>query len=221
MGAAVACNLGWSMVATDYYLRIDNDILFKNNWLNEMILCLNEDISTGIMSCACLSKSNLVQFKTKSGRKLLFHQYNEITPGGCMLISKKTFSKLGFFCEDYGTYGPEDGDYSIRCDIAGLKRYYISDLDAATHIGAEQNTLKHIQQKTHFSPMNGMLSINRLLYEFGFRNIHMHRKFIPYIENDVVTFTICKEYINKQKKQKMAAKKIFEDRKLYLDTISK
>lgn len=227
MGAAVACNLGWSLVDANFYMRLDNDILFNEcSVVEKMIHALYENPEIGIMSCVYFhEKDNFIPIQTSSNAIFLQHKYNEITAGGCVLIKKDTFSKLGYWCEDYGSYGPEDGDYSVRCDKLGLKRYYLPDLNAVTHIGTSENESDEYRyrkistQKHHFNADHGMFAVNRLLYEYGLRNLNMKRRYVPHIKSNYVTFSTSKEYIKEIQILKKAALKIFEDRKMYVEYI--
>jgi len=225
MGAAVACNFGWSLVDADFYMRLDNDILFNEcGAVEKMAHHLSENPEIGIMSCECFHGiDKYIPANTSSGTTLLRHKCDEITAGGCVLIRKDTFSKLGYWCEDYGSYGPEDADYSMRCDKLGLKRYYLPNLDAIKHIGTQENESdeykckKISMQKHHFDVSHGMLAVNRILYEYGLRNLYMERKYVPHIESNYVTFSTSNEYVKRMQILKKATLKILEDRRMYIE----
>ena len=40
--------------------------------------------------------------------------------GACYLIPKRAHEALGYWCEDYGLYGEEDHDHSVRLRLAAL-----------------------------------------------------------------------------------------------------
>jgi hypothetical protein len=56
--------------------------------------------------------------------------------GGCaMLVPQAVSDALGYWNEDYGLYGAEDGDYGLRMKCAGFPQYYYSAPDYFLDLG--------------------------------------------------------------------------------------
>ena len=84
---------------------------------------------------------------------------------GTMFITKQTRDKVGKFCEDYGTYGLWDSDYSIRCALAGLINYYL-DNELSIHKGndVEEITPYRLMKNASISKAYPIFSANVIKY---------------------------------------------------------
>lgn len=133
VGVAKAANLGWSLVPeAKYFLKLDNDIVFKReNWLGEMLEAAEKLPEFGILGYNFepvsypVSIRNGIELREKTEGNL---------GGACFLVSPKTKETIGDFCEEYGPYGEEDADYCFRATLAGLRIAYMKDEDAAFHL---------------------------------------------------------------------------------------
>ena len=57
----------------------------------------------------------------------------ETIPFGNVLITKQAIDKVGYFNLDLDPYSVNDRDYWMRCELAGLRSYYIPG--SAEHLG--------------------------------------------------------------------------------------
>jgi len=121
--------------------------------------------------------------------------------GGCVLISRKIFLEFGFWNEDYGRYGFEDNDYSLRVRLAEyLAGYPSMDCAEVEHMGFtpgfeddryEQGKKEKLQK--HYQGCD-LFVLNHLLYTEKIRSLRMERKYLPHNTGDSVTFTFNPEY---------------------------
>ncbi|MDD2707180.1 MAG: glycosyltransferase [Verrucomicrobiae bacterium] len=132
VGVARAANLGWLQEPeADYYLKFDNDIVIKKcGWLEAMVEVVEAIPEAGMVGYS---------FEQRSYPKGKLHGC-EVRPkdgtlgGACVIIPKRTWQKLGYWCEDYGLYGEEDCDYGFRAANAGLMNFYMEDEQIGTHL---------------------------------------------------------------------------------------
>jgi glycosyltransferase involved in cell wall biosynthesis len=133
VGVAKASNLAWSLVPeADYYLKLDNDIVVqKPLWLGNMVKV-----------CHLLPDAGAVayNFEPTSYPLVDLHgvlvrpKLKENLGGACIMISRQTHERLGFWCEDYGLYGEEDADYGTRIRCAALLNIYMEDEEVGVHL---------------------------------------------------------------------------------------
>lgn len=134
VGVAKAANLAWSQeTEAAYYLKLDNDIVMhRPGWLREMVAALDDVPDLGAVAYNFEPRSYPLARRNDS--RLRFKNGN--LGGACILIPRRTFERLGYWCEDYGLYGEEDFDYGERIRLAGLANAYMEDEDAGTHLPA-------------------------------------------------------------------------------------
>ncbi|MBQ7618378.1 MAG: glycosyltransferase, partial [Desulfovibrio sp.] len=125
MGIACACNIGWLAVESDFFLKMDNDVVIQNpNFIQNLLKMygLVEPFSTlGPAANRDMIPSSPKIKETPYG---LLALCPKTLPGNALLIPKIVSDVLGYFNEDYGLYGAEDGDYGVRLNFAGFKQYY-------------------------------------------------------------------------------------------------
>jgi len=133
VGVAKASNLAWSLEPqADYYLKLDNDIVVeKPLWLGNMVRVFEALPEAGAVA---------YNFEPTSYPLVSLHgiqvrpKLKENLGGACILISKRTHERLGYWCEDYGLYGEEDADYGTRIRCAGLSNIYMEDEEVGFHL---------------------------------------------------------------------------------------
>ncbi len=108
---------------TEWYVTIDNDVLFHDGWLNECIDILKVNKNFGAIG---------VSFEDKIYPlvKLNGYEFEHKTRGNlgtaCMVFHKSLHKMIGFFSTEYGNfYGLEDTNFGNRIIFAGLKLGYI------------------------------------------------------------------------------------------------
>src|SRR5262249_13793854 len=124
IGVARASNLAWQHEpqAGDYR-KLDNDIVVqKPDWLNRMVQTVD-----GVPELAALGYNfEAVSYPPESIRGCRIRPKRNANLGGaCYLISKRAHEALGYWCEDYGLYGEEDHDHSVRLRLAGFLNAYM------------------------------------------------------------------------------------------------
>jgi len=133
VGVSKASNLAWKMEPdAEYYLKLDNDIvIFKTDWLSDMIKAIDAIPQIGAIAYNFevqsypLTEFNGFRCRVKAQGNL---------GGACILIPKRTREQLGYWCEDYGLYGEEDGDYDFRIKCKGLLNVYMEDENIGFHL---------------------------------------------------------------------------------------
>lgn len=134
---------------TEWYVTIDNDVLFHDGWLTECIDILKHNKHFGAIGVSFedavypLIKANGYEFEYKVKGNL---------GTACMVFHKSLHKMLGFFSMDYGTYGLEDSTFGNRIIFAGLKLGYIKI--HGQHIGSGENDIgpyREFKTKEHDS----------------------------------------------------------------------
>lgn len=127
----------------DYYLFLNNDVIFfKKDWLKELIVPF-EDKEVGITNPILLFPNKEIQrvgSKIDSTKKLIINSVTSIPEkidnnklktekyieidmflGACFLVRKELISKAGLLDERYSPYLIEDLEYSYRAKEFGYK----------------------------------------------------------------------------------------------------
>lgn len=112
---------------SDYYVFIGNDIELPHNWLKILVQHGELIPNSGVVGIDWRGVNK--DIKILNGIEVI-HTENTF---GTMFISQKLRDNLGKFCEEYGTYGLWDSDYSIRAKLAGFENYYIKGIKSIHH----------------------------------------------------------------------------------------
>lgn len=133
VGLARATNLAWSLEPEAAYLmRVDNDIVMqRDGWLKAMVDTFEQTWQLGVLGYS-LEPVSYPLVRLENGLSLRVKNGN--VGGGCMMISRRVFDKIGYLCEEYGYYGEDDADYGARVMVTGLLNAYMPDEDAAFHL---------------------------------------------------------------------------------------
>lgn len=124
------CLLMADVLDTDWYVTIDNDVLFHEGWLNECIDILIHNKHFGAIGVSFepilypIITSNGYEFEYKSKGNL---------GTACMVFHKSLHKMIGFFNTSFDKYAHEDADWGNRIIFAGLKLGYIKT--HGVHIG--------------------------------------------------------------------------------------
>lgn len=133
VGIAKASNLAWQQESeAAYYLKHDNDIVIqKPEWLTNMVAVI--DAVPELAALGYNFEPVSYPLETLHGQGIrIKHDAN--LGGACYLIPKRAEQALGYWCEDYGLYGEEDHDHSVRLRQAGYLNAYMEDEDAGVHL---------------------------------------------------------------------------------------
>jgi glycosyltransferase involved in cell wall biosynthesis len=199
-GPAVAANYAWAALDADYYVKLDNDIyIHDGDWLHKLVRLAERNPEIAMVGYRLLDwKDENTPLRLKSGDAFISSQ---LCNGGCVLISRKTFFEFGFWNEDYGRYGFEDNDYSLRVRLADyLTGYPSMNCAEVEHMGFmpglkdephEQGKKKKLQKNYQGYDL---FVVNHLLYAEKIRSLRIERKYLPRHAGDSVTFTFNPEY---------------------------
>ena len=139
VGVAKASNLAWHQEPqAAHYLKLDNDIVIrKPGWLGKMVRTIDQASRIGVLAYNFEPTS----YPLVRVEELLVRAKPGNLGGACILIPRRTWELLGDWCEDYGLYGEEDGDYGLRVSLAGLLNVYMEDEDIGDHLPAGKAAL--------------------------------------------------------------------------------
>ncbi|MDH7578629.1 MAG: glycosyltransferase [Bacillota bacterium] len=107
--------------AGDYLAIISNDMIFVENWLEDIIGYMEENPDISSVSPAWLSGD----LDTFSERAEHYKQLHGIAQpgymGGMFVMTRECFNKVGYFDEQFEKAGWEDRDYELRLLLNGCK----------------------------------------------------------------------------------------------------
>jgi len=192
VGFAEANNQGIKVSRGKYLLLLNNDTLVTKDFLNIMILKMEEDKSVGVMQpkIFMIDKpghlDNAGSFLTWSG--FLFHNgYGEkdskefdkerkvhTAKGACMLIRAEVVEKLGLFDPDFVSYF-EESDFCSRVWLAGFSVLYYPKARIYHKVGFTSKKLDQFSVNYH-SLKNRIVS-----YLKNFGSLGLIIIFIPHI----------------------------------------
>ncbi len=161
---------------TEWYVTIDNDVLFHDGWLTECIDILKYNKHFGAIGVSFeqivypLIKSNGYEFEYKSKGNL---------GTACMVFNKSLHKMIGFFTTDFDRYAHEDADWGNRIIFAGLKLGYIKK--HGVHIGEginDQGEYREFKNQKHKENLNKYYQ-NYNLYASGQKSLY-----IPFKERE-------------------------------------
>lgn len=201
MGVAVAANMGWAALDADYYVKLDNDVVVKDpDWLVRLAGLAENNKEIAQAGYLCGAWNYEITPAVLSGGDAF-----DLCPccnGGCVLIPRRAYEKLGFWNEDYGFYGFEDLEYSERAGLAGLKCGYAPVSGAVEHMGYEPETLdaklesSKRQSVAGYSRGEKLFVLNRFLFRRQIRPLYMQRKYLPVNQGGVISFKTNPEYLS-------------------------
>jgi len=132
-GVAIAANDGWEAEDSDYYMKLDNDIVIeKPGWLTAMAELVDRVPKIGAVGYNFEPTS--YQLAAINGFTIRLKPEGGTLGGCCVMLPRRTHEKLGFWAEIFGRYGEEDGDYGTRIYHAGLINAYMSDENIGLHL---------------------------------------------------------------------------------------
>jgi O-antigen biosynthesis protein len=127
-GTAQSLNKMIKLEPADAYVFIGNDIRLPQDWLRTMVNYYKSIPDTGVMG---IDWRGLAYDKEIVNGKQILKTSRVF---GTMFVPQTAIDLVGDFCEDYGTYGLWDSDWSIRCTKAGLRIYYVDGM-RSEHMG--------------------------------------------------------------------------------------
>lgn len=161
-GTAQSLNRMIEANPSDYYAFLGNDIELPKDWLKLMVEHAEAIPDHGVIGCDWRN----LQYQTKVINDKTVWIDDKIF--GDMFISQSLRNKIGKFCEDYGTYGLWDGDYSLRATAAGRTNFYLHGLHS-THFGDDvgSNTAYRKMKNESLTKAQPIFKENVLKYSKG------------------------------------------------------
>ncbi len=147
IGPSAARNRGASEAAKEFFLFCDAHLSFEPYWIDKLII----PVLSGKTDVVCPAISSMDDSKIvgygqtlTSHLKIQWHKhkpglfYTAIIPGGCFLIKKSAFNKVGGFENGFKSWGHEDVELSIKLWLFG----YTCSCEPSVNI-------KHLFRKKH------------------------------------------------------------------------
>jgi glycosyltransferase involved in cell wall biosynthesis len=182
-GVAPAANLGWELTSADVVVRLDNDIRFTDpQRLAQMaeIVAANPGKPLGALSFDFFAREGRQGFPAilPSGHVVVRPRNGCEVYGGCVLIARDTFRKLGYWCEDFGQYGYEDSDYGIRLMLAGYAMGFPAKNEGLDHLGESETRAEYLSFKNaKFEALRQSAGEHVLAYMLNLRPLTMRRRY--------------------------------------------
>lgn len=172
MGISCACNIGWRAVDAPYYMKLDNDMAARTpDWLQRLFRLWShgQPLSTlGPTYTESDMTKNPGAIVSDDGRLGIC---TSNLMGSAIVIPQTVSDILGYWSEDYGLYGADDGDYGARMVCAGLPQYYYDassffinggKYDSSEYVGMDLD--KHKEHSRLFKDEQGGIGLFRLNY---------------------------------------------------------
>ena len=189
MGIACACNIGWEMTPAELYCKIDNDTApVRKDWIPSLLRLWRYGEPLSTLGYAA-TKEELLQnpgaITTDEG---ILGICKTNLAGTGIFIPKAVSDILGFWNEEYGLYGAEDGDYGLRMMCADFPQYYYYGPDYIRYDLDGENEARYDKyginkKEEHFSLFRdqynklGLFVINLYLYHFCIRSWKVKRRY--------------------------------------------
>jgi GT2 family glycosyltransferase len=148
-GFAGAINVGMMMAKGRTILLLNNDTLVTENWLNNLLICLNSDEGIGMVgpvtnyisgdqmiNVPYVDVAAMPQFARENNHSdpSRWRRIDRLT-GFCLLFRRELFEGIGYFDEGFEIGNFEDEDYNIRVRMLG-KSLVIADDTFIHHFGS-------------------------------------------------------------------------------------
>ncbi len=148
-GFAGAINAGLMMAKGRTIVLLNNDTLVTENWLSNMLRCLNSDDNIGMVGPITNYISGIQMVKVPYGKLSEMPEFarrnnrpdpsrwreTDLLIGFCLLLRRELFEEVGYFDEGFEIGNFEDNDYSVRVKLLG-KKLMIAQDSFIHHIGS-------------------------------------------------------------------------------------
>lgn len=161
---------------TEWYVTIDNDVLFHDGWLTECVDVLKDNKNFGAIGVSFEDvvypiikvKNHEIEFKSKGNLGT-----------ACMVFNKSLHKMIGFFSTEYKSlYGLEDTNFGNRIIFAGLKIGYVKTHGIHLGVGiADTGPYREFKTKEHDSHLEeyykdyGLYATGKKSLYIGFKDI--------------------------------------------------
>lgn len=182
LGISCAANIGWQLVETPVYMKLDNDMLpLRPDWPDTLFGIWSHGKPISTLGGA---QSDEEFYAKPGGIETPLGRLGVCTgtlAGQAMFIPREVTGFLGRWSEDYGLYGAEDGDYGVRMRTAGLPQYYYLGREFFQDTGREDidevYTARNLDRQRMFRELfvdekggTGLFRLNNYLYAMCIRS---------------------------------------------------
>ncbi|TFE27862.1 glycosyltransferase family 2 protein [Cohnella luojiensis] len=167
-GFAGAVNVGMMMAKGRTILLLNNDTLVTENWLANLLICLNSDEGIGMVgpvtnyisgeqkiNVPYVDVADMPRFARENNRSdaSRWQRIDRLT-GFCLLFRRELFEGVGFFDEGFEIGNFEDDDYNIRVRMLG-KSLVIAKDTFIHHFGSVSmkalgDRFQEVNDRNHF-----------------------------------------------------------------------
>lgn len=140
-GFAGAVNIGLMMAKGTTLLLLNNDTLVTDNWLDNMLACLNSESKIGMVGPVTNYISGDQQIDVPYSDIVDMYEFarrnNELNParwirtdrltGFCLLFRRELLEKVGYLDEGFEVGNFEDDDFNIRVRLQGYSMVIAKD----------------------------------------------------------------------------------------------
>ncbi|WP_411330992.1 glycosyltransferase [Desulfovibrio desulfuricans] len=181
MGISCACNIGWRAVDAPYYMKLDNDMaVITPHWLENLFRLWAHGAPVSTLGPTFTAQDMVKNPGTITSEDGILGICTSNLMGSAIVIPKSVSDMLGYWSEDYGLYGADDGDYGARMNCAGLPQYYYDANDFFVNGGKYDNSeyedtdlnkgKEHARLFKDESGGIGLFVLNYFLYNMCVRN---------------------------------------------------
>lgn len=180
-GVAVAANVGWRLVEAPLYMKLDNDVVIHSfQWINLVKKLMMSHRSASVWGADLNGQLCSPRFvKENLG---FYGKTSAHVSGGAIIIPQNIAEAVGYWCEDYGLYGCEDGDYGERLRKMSVDQFYFDHIPYMKHIGKDADLLKSeygLDKKREKMFFVSLWKTNCFLYAGDFRAPNVPAQFVP------------------------------------------
>lgn len=194
IGAAAARNLGAEQAKGTYFIFCDAHLKFESFWIDrmmELVLAKQADgVAPGIAS---MTEPHKIGYGQNLDQRLGItwnpnpHKPSPVAilPGGCFLVSKEVFQKVGGFDRGFRVWGFEDIEFSIKMWLFGYT-CLVQPSVKILHLFRQSHPYTVVHEHVYYNML-------RMAYShFSEHRIEASKKLILYakaseIEDDVLT----------------------------------
>ncbi|KZE54633.1 glycosyl transferase family 2 [Brevibacillus parabrevis] len=194
IGAAAARNLGVDHAQGRFLIFCDAHLAFENFWIDRMLELILTKKADGVApGIASMTEPHKIGYGQKLDQKLGVVWYPKpqrpapiaILPGGCFIVTREAFMKVGGFDRGFRVWGFEDIEFSIKMWLFGFTCF--------VHPSVK---IRHLFRQTHpYTVVHEHIYYNmlRMAYShFSEQRIEATKQLIVYanaseIEDDVLT----------------------------------
>lgn len=140
-GFPAACNAGLKLASGEALLLLNNDVVVSKNWIDNLLLCLEQSPDTGIVGPCSNYVSGRQQVSAPYGTMEEYHKWAEETNrsdpskwssierlvGFCFLFKRELLDAIGYLDERFSPGHYEDDDYCYRARQAGFRLVMAGD----------------------------------------------------------------------------------------------